>query len=287
MARLAPQLLGESADLVREFLRGRVDASGGFMDRDDTADLYYTVFGLEGFQALGSAPPVERVDAYLRTLGDGEGFDLVNLASLARAWAALGTEIPRDLSANLRARLDEQRRDGSGWALEAGERSASVYSTFLAIGAYQDLGWPIEEPMAVADFIASSALPDGGYANEPGQGVATTPTTVAAVIALLQLGAAASPRSGRWLRARRHRQGGFLASVDAPMPDLLSTAVTLHALSALEIDISPLVEPALDFVDSLWTARGGFYGHWADEELDCEYTFYGLLALGHLSVYVD
>jgi len=33
----------------------------------------------------------------------------------------------------------------------------------------------------------------------------------------------------------------------------------------------------------LWTNRGGFYGNWLDDTLDCEYTYYGLLALGHLS----
>ena len=41
---------------------------------------------------------------------------------------------------------------------------------------------------------------------------------------------------------------------------------------------------ARDFVDSLWTSRGGFLGSWADETLDCEHTCYGLLSLGHLSV---
>jgi hypothetical protein len=37
-------------------------------------------------------------------------------------------------------------------------------------------------------------------------------------------------------------------------------------------------------VDTLWSAEGGFHGHWADDHLDAEYTFYGLLALGHLSL---
>ena len=43
-------------------------------------------------------------------------------------------------------------------------------------------------------------------------------------------------------------------------------------------------EPCLDFVDSLWTNRGGFFGTWADDAADCEYTYYALLALGHLSL---
>jgi len=42
-------------------------------------------------------------------------------------------------------------------------------------------------------------------------------------------------------------------------------------------------EPCLDFIDTLWSNEGGFHGHWHDDLLDVEYTFYGLLALGHLA----
>ena len=34
----------------------------------------------------------------------------------------------------------------------------------------------------------------------------------------------------------------------------------------------------------LWSAAGGFHGNWADDTLDPEYTYYGLLALGHLAL---
>ena len=70
----------------------------------------------------------------------------------------------------------------------------------------------------------------------------------------------------------------------APIPDLLSTATALHALVGMKASLEPIKEPCLDFVDSLWTSAGGFYGNWADDALDCEYTYYGLLALGHLSL---
>ena len=68
------------------------------------------------------------------------------------------------------------------------------------------------------------------------------------------------------------------------MPDLLSTATALHALAALEEPLGPTKDRCLDFVDSLWTNEGGFYGHWGDTMVDGEYTYYGLLALGHLSL---
>jgi hypothetical protein len=74
-----------------------------------------------------------------------------------------------------------------------------------------------------------------------------------------------------------------IALVDSGI-GMLSTATALHALASLHADIEPIRERCLDFIDTLWTARGGFYGTWEDEHLDCEYTYYGLLALGHLSV---
>ena len=68
-----------------------------------------------------------------------------------------------------------------------------------------------------------------------------------------------------------------------PVPDLLSTATALHALAGMEVSFEPIKERCLDFVDTLWTGKG-FCGHWADDVVDTEYTFYALLALGHLSL---
>ena len=83
---------------------------------------------------------------------------------------------------------------------------------------------------------------------------------------------------------RCHPDGGFYATPSAPIPDLLSTATALHALAALKAPIEGVREGCLDFIDTLWTNRGAFYGNWMDDTADCEYTYYGLLALGHLSL---
>jgi hypothetical protein len=104
------------------------------------------------------------------------------------------------------------------------------------------------------------------------------------VLLLRHLGETPDREAGMWLLDRCHTRGGFFASRTTPVPDLLSTATALHALSALHVPISGLVEPCLDFVDSLWTNRGGFFGTWADDAADCEYTYYALLTLGHLSI---
>ena len=89
IARLAPKLLGNSADLVAAFVRGRLNADGGFGNRAGDSDLYYTVFGLQALLALRAELPVGPVTSYLRRFGGGEGLDLVHLACLAGCWAMM------------------------------------------------------------------------------------------------------------------------------------------------------------------------------------------------------
>jgi hypothetical protein len=129
---------------------------------------------------------------------------------------------------------------------------------------------------------------DGGWTNElfgrSSMAVGATNATAAAVTVLRNLNVPVNASVGDWLLAQAHPQGGFLAVPGAPIPDLLSTATALHALAGLGVSFERIKEPCLDFVDSLWTNEGGFHGNWADEDLDCEYTCYGLLALGHLSL---
>jgi len=276
VARLAPRLLGESAGLVESFLRGQIDEGGAFRDRGGKGDLYYTVFGAEALLALRADLPAEPLARYLHSFGEGAGLDLVNTACLARAWAALPpaqrAQAPVEA---LAARLAEH-----------GESAATVYALFLWVGALQDLGQPLPPASELTTALEAMRADDGGYANQPGAPRGQTPATAAAVALRRQLGVVVEqePELAAWLLARAHREGGFFAAPDAPLPDLLSTATALHALAGLQADITPVREACLDFLDTLWTSRGGFLGHWADDVLDCEYTYYGLLALGHLSL---
>ncbi len=283
VSRLAPKLLGEATDLVRDFVVEQLHDDGGFCDRQGEADLYYTVFGLDCLHALDVAVPTAKVRPYLETFGDGEGLDLVHLSCLARSWAALGT-LPVQRPGLLR-RLSSFRSGDGGFASASGAREGSVYDGFLAAGAFEDLGEEVPERNVLAEYILGFETADGGFANDRRVETGTTPVTAAAVVLLPHLGREAPPRAVRWLLAQAHRQGGFVAASGAPMPDLLSTATALHALAALEHPLSDLTEPCLDYVDSLWTNRGAFHGNWADDSVDVEYTFYGLLTLGHLSLW--
>lgn len=286
IARLSPRLLAESTDLVREFYRRQFDAQGAARNRGGQPDLYYTIFALAGAQALDVAPPVDKTCEWLRQFGDGDGLDFVHLGALARCWAALGKAgMPPDLDRALLDRLEQFRKPDGGYEGNPQLASGTAYGAFVALGAYQDLG---HSPPRVLDLIRSLKCletPDGAWNNAPGMPTGALNATTGAVTLIRYLGFPVNQQVGDWLLSQVHPQGGFCAVPGAPLPDLLSTATALHALSALERRIpSELHERCLDFIDTLWTADGGFHGHWGDDDLDAEYTFYGLLALGHLSL---
>lgn len=286
VARLAPKLLGESAELVEAFLRSRFSSAGGCMDRNDVPDLYYTVFGLEGLQTLcHDAAKIPDVRPWLRGFGDGEGQDFVHLCCLARCWGNVGIrELDESSRLALAARIEAFRCADGGYHQAPGRSHGSAYGCLLAWGAYQDLGGLPPEPWRLAECMGSLRTKDGAWSNEPSISIGSTTATAAMVALHRHLEMSPPPEAVEWLMQRCLPQGGFLALPAAPLPDLLSTAVALHALDAVQVDFSHLKEPCLDFVDSLWDATGGFHGNWTDDMLDSEYTYYGLLALGHLSL---
>ncbi len=284
VARLAPRQLGESRDLVVSFLRARSNPDGGFQDRAGTSDLYYTVFGLDALIALQEDLPADRTATYLAARASAADFDFVHAACLARGWAALRRLPDPSIVEAVLARIEACRTDDGGYATVPNAPHGTAYAAFLALGAYQDFGRPMPEAGRVLGSLLALRAADGSYANHPGLASGMTPSTAAAVMVMRHLDGPQDRDAGMWLLDRCHAGGGFFASPTAPVPDLLSTATALHALSSLRLPLGGIIEPCLDFVDSLWTNRGGFYGTWADDAADCEYTYYALLALGHLSL---
>ena len=285
VARLAPKILGADATaLVANFLRTKQNADGGFPDREGRSDLYYTVFALDALTALQQPFDTERVRAFAASFGDGAALDFVHLCALVRCWSALKTAAPPALLTRL---ATFRTRDG-GFNPVAESARGTAYGAFLGVAAYQDLGVALPQPLELVRSLKFLETEDGAWTNEIfGRGsmpVGATNSTAAAVTVLRQLNMPVNAAVGDWLLAQAHPQGGFLAVPGAPIPDLLSTATALHALAGLQTSFDRIKEPCLDFVDTLWTNEGGFHGHWADDHLDAEYTCYGLLALGHLSL---
>lgn len=286
VARLAPRVLGDSAELVQRFLSSQINDAGGGLDRDGEPDLYYTIFVLAGLQALQAELPADRVERYLGGFAEGDGLDFVHLGALARCWGAMGAErVPPSTRDAILARIEGYRALDGGYEGEKGAEHGNAYGCFIALGAYQDLGRELPEAMRMVQCLKFLETADGAWANARGVRTGSTNATAAAVTLLRHLAVPVNAVVGEWLLNQAHPQGGFVAAPGAPLPDLLSTATTLHALAGLQVPLPAAVrERCLDFIDTLWSAEGGFHGHWADDHLDAEYTFYGLLALGHLAL---
>ena len=281
VARLAPKLLGESTDLVRRFVLRQQNPDGGFKDRSGASDLYYTVFALDSLIALQAELPIESVRTYVSQFGTGESLDFVHLCCLARAKAALKISLGRTEIAN---RLERFRSAEGGYNNLPGKKFGTGYAAFLALGARQDLGVELPAPLKLVQSLKFLETADGAWANDRGVKSGSTNATAATITVLRQLDQPINSAVSDWLLARLHPEGGFRAGPEAPLPDLLSTATALHALSSLQVPLDQLKERCLDFIDTLWTNEGSFHGHWGDDYLDSEYTYYGLLALGHLSL---
>jgi prenyltransferase beta subunit len=286
VARLAPRLLDDSTDLVRQFYLRQFNEHGAAADRGGKPDLYYTIFALAGAQALDVPVPLDRTAAWLRSFGEGADLDFIHLGALARCWAAIGRKaMPDGLDRALLARVERFRKPDGGYEGDARLGHGTAYGAFVALGAYQDLERTPPHSLELIRSLKRLETPDGAWSNAPGLPTGALNATAGAVTLITHLGFPVNASVGDWLLAQQHESGGFLAVPGAPLPDLLSTATALHALACLERRLSSDVHGrCLDFIDTLWSAEGGFHGHWADDHLDAEYTFYGLLALGHLSL---
>ena len=300
------------------FVRAHACPGGGFADRSGRPDLYYTVFGLQTLAAVAPAPlepgpegpghldpawdvpsrkrmprrfrgGLERHRAYL-TAFDADDLDFVHLCCLLRCWALLSDGPATDARESLPGRLETFRAADGGYSHVPSAPHSTAYGAFLALGAYQDAGADPPAPDRLAEGLAGLRAADGGYANAPGVDVGLVPSTAAAVVTLADLGRAVEPSSLDWLLAQQHSRGSWPAGPGLPTADLLSTATALHALGSAGGALDDAARAAaLAFVESLAedvadpAGPAGFRGHPADTVADCEYTFYGLLAMGHLT----
>jgi prenyltransferase beta subunit len=282
-------VLGDSLEAVRGFLRRQWAPEGGFLGRDGRRDLYYTVFGLEASLVLNVDFPPQPMREYLDAFGAGELLDFVHLASLIRCRANMADlqagEIAPSVRETMARHLLAYRSADGGFHTTPGASRGSAYGAFLALGACHDLGVGCPDAGALAASIDSLQMPDGSFANESAMTAGVTTATAAAVCIFHYLSRPVPASALRWLLERAHPRGGFTALTfagSAGIPDLLSTATALHALSSAGIAAGEMREKHLDYLDSLWSPQGGFRGHAADDVVDCEYTYYGLLSLGNL-----
>ena len=282
-AKRAPKAVADRAPRVAAFIKSKLNPDGGFAGRAADSDLYYTVFGLESLIALNADFPRESVAKYLRTFRSGQALDLVHLASLIRCWSSLSPPELRSMRSQLVTHLQTFSSEDGGFNISPDSANGTVYACFLALAAYQDLQIAIPDPGAVIASIESLKTPKASYSNDRNIPAGAVPATAAALVTLHYLDAPIDNSSADWLLSCHSDDGGFTVVPYVPIPDLLSTATALHALATIGVNLTHIKPRCIDFLNTIWNPAGAFCASRLDKHLDCEYTYYGLLALGHLT----
>jgi len=282
-AARARKPLADRAPAVAAFIKSKQNPDGGFAGRAADSDLYYTVFATESLITINADIPKPQIAEYLSTFGSGHTLDLVHLASLIRCWSNIEPPELLKMRTQLVTHLQTFRSNDGGFNISPASESGTVYASFLALAAYQDLRLAIPDPASVIASIESLKTDAASYSNDPRIPAGSVPATAAALVTLHYLRAPIDNSSAKGLLSCHHKEGGFAILPNAPVPDLLSTATALHALATVGIDLAPIKSPCRDFVESLYDPAGAFCASRLDKHPDCEYTYYGLLALGHLA----
>jgi geranylgeranyl transferase type-2 subunit beta len=265
---------------IAAFLGSCVASGGGFRGRGagPAADLYYTLFGAVAGNLVGADSERRALGLFLEQQSP-ESLDLPHLAALVqcqRLRHLLG--IPRRQRVPYLQAVSRFRSLDGGFGDSPGGARGSAYALYLAVLCHEALGTEIpadERASAVAAELLREELDSA---------TGSLSRAVSATLVQQALGVAVPTAELRQhIRLCGAPGGGFRAHPRAPVGDLLSTAVASFALRRLG---SPLCGPdaarTAQFVQSLWDVGGGFGGSAGDSTPDCEYTFYGLLALGAL-----
>lgn len=278
---------------LEAFLMDQWTVEGGARNRAGAADVYYTVFLLECCRGLDLDIPRKQVLDFLTGYGSGKSLDFVHRACLARCRGVMPeTHADSKPNAEILMGLEEFRLPDGSFNQNAldlkqrenGDLSGSLYDGFLALMAWDALAVRMPRSEDFVRWLDTIRPSEGGYGNDAGFQAPTTPVTAGAIMLLTRHGLPIPATVGDWLLTQEQEQGGFLAAPRAPMPDLLSTATALHALHVLQRPLGDEKRRAcLEFVEALWAEEGGFRGYLEDDQADVEYTYYGLLALGHLA----
>lgn len=242
---------------IKQHLLKSLTKDGGFTDRGGKADIYYTLFGCFVAEALAIKEVFPQLKIYVKKNVEEVNLNGVNLFSAAILYAKLfgvdsNTYRLRKL---VRAELEKT--------------SNKEYSNFIGLLTL----YYLEDYRNLLKLRKSINVDNNKE----------VPCSIAAATAVIKRITGRSTRIDEdKLKTFYRGEGGFVALQKSPVSDLLSTAVALYALRFVDADLREIKPDCLNFIDGLYL-NGGFRATTLDFDIDIEYTFYGLLALGALS----
>jgi geranylgeranyl transferase type-2 subunit beta len=175
-------------------------------------------------------------------------------------------------------RWERFRRSDGCFATSEKTAFSSTYTTFLTAVFYELLGESERSRSIPMKPILERRRSDGGFVELPPLQYSGTNPTAAAVglLSILEVPLPEKQKTVEFLCRCQPPTGGFQAHARIPLSDLLSSFSALMAL--YDLDAADHVDrPALrNFVTSLRSPDGGFFGMALDQQSDVEYTFYGM-----------
>ena len=275
----------EAMDAIGGYIHGQLRPDGGFADRNGDSDLYYTMFGLSCAAVLNLKIPHERIAGFLDRF-QPETLDLIHLNCLIKCRAAINllrnpalAAIAGRFAALRNLSVDAAAKSAVKRLLEF-DAGGTAYDYFLRLNAAQDCGLKLPWNSEIIEMLESCRKPEGGFSNRAEIKTPALNATVAAILFKRQLTGQNDVTALNWLAGQITPSGGFKATPETPLPDLMSTATALFTLKVCEMPAEASRELSRNFILDHWRESGGFSGNIIDNCCDCEYTFYGLLAAG-------
>ena len=280
-------LYPEALDAIGGYIKGQLRPDGGIADRNGDSDLYYTMFGLSCASALNLKIFCEQTAGFLDRF-QPETLDLIHLNCLIKCRSAINLLRKPALAAaagrfavlrNLS--VDPVTKAAVKRLLDTDDNS-STYDLFLRLNIAQDCGLKLPWSSEIIELLESFRRPGGGFSNRAQITSPALNATVAAALFKRQLSGENDVPSLTWLAGQITSSGGFKATPETPLPDLMSTATALFTLKACGVLTEANRQLSRGFIFDHWRESGGFSGNIIDNHCDCEYTFYGLLAVGSI-----
>ncbi len=271
-------LSAEQQEVLKTAVENEILANGAFGNADGEEDLYITSFGIQLATLLGIDNKVTA--DYLHLKKDGVGLDFLHVVSLARCWRFFSHDsLEIGFYGKIAEKIEYNRRLDGAWNQAAGTHFSSVYGTFLAISAYQNLDQTVPEEVKILNALKGLKSNDGAFGVDQGAEDGTTPSTAFAAI-ILNYMEESSDYCVSWLLKQQFSDGGFRAVSRMPFSDVQSTVYAMMALYlAAPEKFKAVSADAKRFITSQ-QKESGFSGHCKDESTTLENTFLALCGLG-------
>lgn len=270
------EALSQDAKLMMsDFILTQRCKDGGFINKQGEQDLYYTTFGSLLQYVFGINYNTGELKRYLDSI-DADNLDLIHYAAYMRC-RLLASVIDSKFPGVLTSLISQKNiRSEESFEVWPNNDKNAPYSRFIWLSLLEDTNNSKQHTWLSEEY----AIKGGGYSNVKGQDSASVNATAAALMVKGQNeGYDKTAQDVLYLLNSQLPSGGFKASPQTHMPDLLSTATALFTLLCYDVQPRYSVQ---EFVEAHWLDNGGFGATILDSNSDVEYLFYGLLALGTL-----